>query len=190
MKLKILLTIILTLNVTISQAQNWLTKKQIAEDIEFLTNTLNEKSSYSYLNGYDFNEDFKNYLKSIKDSTKLEDFGMFITNTLAKIGDRHLSLTGIRGYELNETFFLPFIYAPLNDKVVVLNRNQNKELEILNSKFPYLKKINGINIKDFLQETRPEDIEAPKEIYFTYAVRDFATYKKITLFLINHCPQT
>jgi C-terminal processing protease CtpA/Prc len=103
---------------------------------------------------------------------------MFITNTLAKIGDRHSSLNGIRGYDLKESLFLPFIYAPLNDRVVVLNKNQNKELEILNPKFPYLKKIDGIDINDFLQKTRPEDIKAPQETYFTYAVRDIRDIEK------------
>ncbi|MBR9847381.1 MAG: peptidase S41 [Algicola sp.] len=178
MKLKILFIIILTLNVAISQAQDLLTKKQITEDIEFLTKTLNEKSSYVYLNGYDFNTDFENYLKTLSDSTRLENFGMFITNTLAKIGDRHSSLSGIRGYDLKESLFLPFIYAPVNYRVVVLNKNQNKELEILNPKFPYLKKIDGIDINDFLQKTRPEDIKAPQETYFTYAVRDIRDIEK------------
>jgi C-terminal processing protease CtpA/Prc len=178
MKLKILFTIILTLNVAISQAQYLLSKKQITEDIELLTKTLNEKSSYVYLNGYDFNTDFENYLKTLSDSTRLENLGMFITNTLAKIGDRHSSLNGIRGYDLKESLFLPFIYAPLNDRVVVLNKNQNKELEILNPKFPYLKKIDGIDINDFLQKTRPEDIKAPQETYFTYAVRDIRDIEK------------
>tara|TARA_R110002049_G_scaffold302643_2_gene495927 strand:- start:1060 stop:2565 length:1506 start_codon:yes stop_codon:yes gene_type:complete len=178
MKLKILFTIILTLNVAISQAQDLISKKQITEDIEFLTKTLNKKSSYVYLNGYDFNIDFENYLKTLSDSTRLENFGMFITNTLAKIGDRHSSLSGIRGYDLKESLFLPFIYAPVNDRVVVLNKNQNKELEILNPKFPYLKQIDGIDINDFLQKTRPEDIKAPQETYFTYSVRDIRDIEK------------
>ena len=80
------------------QAQdNWLTKKQVTEDVEFLIKTLNEKSSYAYLNGFDFNKDFEIYLTSLKDSTRLKNFGLFITNTLAKIGDRHSALNGIRG---------------------------------------------------------------------------------------------
>lgn len=179
MKLKILIPILFGLFAINSQAQNnWLTKKQITEDIEFLTKALNEKSSYVYLNGYDFNNDFDNYLKTIKDSTRLADFGMFITNTLAKIGDRHSSLNKIRGYDLKESLFLPFIYAPVNNKVIVLNKNQNKELEILNPGFPFLKKIDEVDINEFLQKTRPEDIKAPKEAYFTYAVRDIRDIQK------------
>lgn len=190
MKLKTLIIILLSLFAINTKAQNnWLTKKQITEDIEFLRKVLNEKSSYVYLNGYDFNNDFDDYLKTVKDSTRLEDFGMFITNTLAKIGDRHSSLSKIRGYDLNESLFLPFIYAPVEDKVIVLNKNQNKELEILNPKFPYLKKIDGIDIKDFLKKTRPEDIKAPKETYFTYAVRDIRDIEKNYILLNKQLPK-
>jgi C-terminal processing protease CtpA/Prc len=179
MKLKILLAIIFSLNAVISKAQNnWLTKKQVTEDIKFLTKTLNEKSSYVYLNGYDFNNDFENYLNTINDSIRLDDFGMFITKTLAKIGDRHSSVTTIRGFDLNETLFLPFMYAPENEKVVILNFDQNKQFEILIPKFPYLKKIDGIDIQDFLLKIRPEDIKAPKETYFTMAVRDIRDIQK------------
>lgn len=190
MKLKNLITILFGLFAINSQAQNnWLTKKQITEDIEFLAKTLNEKSSYAYLNGYDFNNDFENYLKTVKDSTRLENFGMFITKTLAKIGDRHSSLNKIRGYDLNELLFLPFVYAPVNDKVVVLNFDYNKKLEIFNSKFPYLKKIDGTDISDFLQKTRPEDIKAPKETYFTLAIRDIRDIQKNYMLLDKSLPK-
>ncbi|AIZ40356.1 S41 family peptidase [Cellulophaga baltica] len=190
MKLKTLLLIIFSLNAVILKAQNnWLTKKQVTEDIKFLTNTLNKKSSYVYLNGYNFNSDFENYLTTIKDSTRLEDFGLFITKTLAKIGDRHSSLATIRGFDLKETLFLPFMYAPQNEKVVVLNFDQNKEFEILIPKFPFLKNIDGIDIQDFLSKTRPEDIKAPKETYFTMAVRDIRDIQKNYLLLNKSLPK-
>lgn len=179
MKLKTLITIFCCLNLIVSLAQDdVLTKAQITNDIEFLRKTLNDKSSYVYLNGYDFNTDFDTYLKKIGDSTTLEDFGLFLTQTLGKIGDRHSSMTTIRGYDLNESLFLPFIYAPLGDKVVVLNSDQDNELEILYPQFPFLKKIDGTDIQDFLQKTRPEDITAPKQTYFTLAVRDIRDIEK------------
>ncbi|GAA5023791.1 hypothetical protein GCM10011506_06890 [Marivirga lumbricoides] len=189
MKLKALIIIPFALFAINSQAQiSWLTKKQVTEDIKFLTKTLNEKSSYAYLNGYDFNNDFENYLKTVKDSTKLEDFGMFITRTLAKIGDRHSSLNTIRGYSLNESLFLPFIYAPVNNKVIVLDFNSNKELKILHPQFPYLKKIDGMEINLFLQKTRPEDIKAPTETYNTLAIRDIRDIQKNYILLNKQLP--
>ncbi|MFZ6665708.1 S41 family peptidase [Peijinzhouia sedimentorum] len=188
--MKILITILFSLYAVTSHAQNnLLTKKEINEDIEFLTKTLNEKSSYVYLNGYNFNNDFKDYPKTISDSTRLKDFGLFITKALAKIGDRHSSLTTIRGFDLNETLFLPFVYAPEKDKVVVLDLDQNEDYKILHPKFPYLKEIDGIDINDFLKKTSPEDTKAPKETYFTMAVRDIRDIQKNYILLDKPLPK-
>lgn len=175
MKTKFILSLLCSLLLINAKAQNEsLSKQQIQEDLEFLKQSLNENSSYVYLNGYDFNPDFDKYLKTVGDTTRLEDFGFFLTKTIGKIGDRHSS---VKGYG-KETLFLPFIYAPENNKVLVLNSNQNKELELLNANFPYLKKVDGIAINDFLQKTRPEDIKAPQQTFFTRAVRDLRDIQK------------
>lgn len=190
MKPKFLLSILFSLFVTISNAQNNnLTKQQIQQDLEFLTKTLNENSSYVYLNGFDFNDDFENYLNTIEDSAQLTNFGLFLNKTIGKIGDRHASMVSIRGFDLNESLFLPFMYAPMNGNVVVLNLNQNEELKILHPKFPYLKKVDGIYIEDFLKKIRPEHIEAPKETYFTRAVRDIRDIQKNYIILDKPLPE-
>ncbi len=189
MKLKFVFTIILSLYSIILLGQgSFLTKKHVKSDIEFLTKTLNESSSYVYLNGYDFNVDFEHFLANIEDSFKLEDFGLFLTRTLGKIGDRHLSLQGIRGFDLNETLFLPHVYAPLGDKVVVLKRMKG-DLEILNPIFPYLTEIDGVKIADFLEKTRPEHKEAPAQSYFTRAVRDIRDIQKNYILLGKALPE-
>lgn len=176
MKIKFLLSILLSLFALVSKGQGKiLLKKQVQNDLEFLRKALNEKSSYVYLNGYDFNKDIENYSKTISETTKVEDFGLFLTQTIGKIGDRHSSVTG---YRLTDTLFLPFIYAPENNKVVVLNRNAKKELEMLNNSFPYLKKVNGIAIEDFLQKILPAEVKAPKDTYFTRAVREVRDVQK------------
>ena len=186
MKIKFLITIVLSLVAIASKAQtNKLVKHQIQNDLEFLRKTLNEKSSYVYLNGYDFHSDFKKYLKTISETTKLEDFGLFLTETIGKIGDRHSS---VGGYKLNDSLFLPFAYAPENNKVVVLNKNSKRELEVLNRRFPYLKKINGIASKDFLQKILPADIAAPQDAYFSKAVRALRDIEKSYSVLKKHLP--
>ncbi len=188
--MKFILSLLFSLLITIANAQpQTLTKQQVQQDIEFLKRTLNEKSSYAYLNGYDFNKDFDDYLSTIDDSTRLEDFGLFITEILAKIGDRHSSLNTIRGFSLNETRFLPFIYAPINNKVAVLTSNENKEFELLSTNFPYLKEIDGIYINDFILNTRPEDIKAPSDTYFTMAVRDIRDIQKNYKLLNKSLPE-
>ena len=80
MKKIILLSIVSCFLISISHAQNKnLSKQEIRQDLEFLRNTLNEKSSYVYLNGYDFNDDFESYLNTVDDSAHIEDFGLFLT---------------------------------------------------------------------------------------------------------------
>ena len=67
MKIKFLIIIFLSFLVITAKAQtNKLSKQQIQDDLEFLRENLNDKSSYVYLNGYDFNRDFDNYLKTIR----------------------------------------------------------------------------------------------------------------------------
>lgn len=176
MKLKIFLSIFFSLIIITSNAQTKvLTKQQVKEDIDTLKKILNNKSSYVYLNGYDFNKDFENYKRTINDSIRLEDFGLFLTKTIGKIGDRHSS---VREYEVRDSLFLPFVYAPDGNKVVVLTRNKDKKLEILNPKFPYLKNIDRFSTEDFLLKIHPKEISAPKKSYFTMAVREIRDIQK------------
>ena len=190
MKLKLFTLVLYIVSVSDSHAQTrWLGKQEIKEDIDFLINTLEEKSSYAYLNGYDFKKDLNQYVKNQNDSTKVEDFGIFITKTLAQIGDRHSSVNEIRGFRLNEKFFLPFIYAPFKGNVVVLTKNQEGKLELLNSAFPFLKKIDGIDIEEFIKNSRPEDIEAPRDTQFTMGVRDIRDIQKNYYLLGKELPK-
>lgn len=176
MKFKILLSIFFSLVLITSKAQNKiLTKQQVKGDLESLRKILNENSSYVYLNGYDFNKDFENYQRTLNDSIRLEDFGLFLTKTIGKIGDRHSS---VREYEVRDSLYLPFVYAPDGNKVVVLTRNTYKKLEILNPKFPYLKNIDGFSTEDFLLKIHPKEISAPKKSYFTMAVREIRDIQK------------
>ncbi|RZK56978.1 MAG: peptidase S41 [Pedobacter sp.] len=184
---KSILLLIFSLLTVVSAAQTKkLSKKQVQADLEFLTKTLNEKSSYVYLNGYDFNKDVKNYLDKLKDATTFEDFGLFLAKTIGKIGDRHSS---VRDYEARDSIFLPFIYAPEGNKVLVLNRNDNKELASLNVKFPYLKKIDGVAIETFIQQIIPDEVTAPEDAYFTKAVRKLRDIQKTYIVLNKSLPK-
>lgn len=175
--IKFIICLIFSFLTIISKAQNKsLSKQQIDQDLAFLTKTLNEKSSYVYLNGYDFNKSLENYKQNLKNTTRHEDFGLFLAETIGKIGDRHAA---VRDYEIKDSLFLPFIYAPEGNKVLVLKRNENKKLEILNTKFPYLKNVDGIPIENFISKILPEEATAPKQAYFTRAVRKLRDIQKI-----------
>lgn len=169
MKTKTFLIILCCLATFYAKTQN-LSKQQITEDLDFLDQTLQKHSSYQGLNGFEYQPAFETYLQSIKtDSVSLTSFGLFLTRTIGKIGDRHSS---IRGYDLPNSLYLPFSVAPLEDKVVgVTYHRADKTHQILYPNFPYLTKINGINIDEFLSLLLPEEIKAPKAAYFTRAVK-------------------
>lgn len=153
----------------------FLTKKQVQQDLNQLKKILDEKSSYVYLNGYDFNKDLQAYENSLEDSVNLENFGLFLSNTIGKIGDRHSS---VRNYETRDSLYLPLIYAPLNNNVAVLKRGNDKNFELFNEKYHYLKSIDGIPINEYLTKILPKELSAPKNSYFTLAVREIRDIQK------------
>ncbi len=184
--MKILLTILFSIFFLPSNAQEKrLTKQQITDDLSFLRRSLNERSSYAYLNGYDFNSDFDHYLGALSNFTMLEDFALFLTETIGKMGDRHSS---VNGYKIRDSIFLPFMYAPENHKVRVLKRGVDSELRTLNPKFPYLTKIDGIPITPFLKQIIPGQVTAPKDAYFTNAVRELRDIQKMYTLLKRALP--
>lgn len=171
--MKIYIGILLSMFTLFCNAQDeteYLTKSEIENDLNFLDNILQNQSSYQGLNGFDSRADFDNYLEQIVE-TKITktDFGLFLSKTIGKIGDRH---SYIRGYDLPYNLFLPFVVAPLNKKVVALNYNKSqKEHYLLYQKFPFLKAINTIQIDDFLKKIVPKDINAPKTALRTRSVK-------------------
>jgi|GEM_PF-2593112 len=168
------LLILLTVISFSSFAQNeteHLTKSDIEEDLAFLDEILQIKSSYLGLNGYDYKADLDTFLVRIEEEpiTK-SDFGLFLSKTIGKIGDRH---SRISGYDLPETLYLPLAFAPFQNKILVLNYDSAQEnYGYWNSEFPYLKSINGISVEEIVPQIRPEDIHSPRSSYFIHAVRD------------------
>ena len=171
--MKIHIIILLSLFSLTCKAQKetaYLTKSEIENDLKFFDNFLQEQSSYQGLNEFDYREYFAKYLKQIKGSKiSKSDFGIFLTKIIGKFGDRH---SYIRGYDLPNNSFLPFIVAPLNDKVVALNYNKSeKEYHLLYQNFPFLKAINTIKIDEFLKKIVPKNIKAPKIALRTKSVK-------------------
>lgn len=171
--MKIYIIILLSIFTLTCKAQNeteYLTKSEIENDLKFLDDFIQNKSSYQGLNGFYYRKDFQKYLEQINgDKISKSNFGIFLTKTIGKIGDRH---SYIRGYDLPNNLFLPFVVAPLNDKVVALDYNTSqKEYHLLYQNFPFLKAINTIQIDDFLKKIVPEDINAPKIALRTRSVK-------------------
>jgi len=194
--MRIYIVILLSIFTLFCNAQNeteYLTKSEIDNDLKFLGDILENQSSYQGLNGFDYLKDFDKYLEQI-DGTKItkSDFGLFLSKTIGKIGDRH---SYIKGYDLPETLYFPLSFAPFKDKVLVLDYNKtNKKYAFWNSEFPYLKAINNLPIEQILPNILPNEQLAPKNSYSLRAVRDLrdieTVFSKLNIDLPNPLPIT
>lgn len=149
----------------------YLTFDQIKEDLEILDSVLQNQSSYQGLNGYHYQEDFNHFLKNAEGNhiTK-SDFGIFLTKTIGRMGDRHAY---IKGYDLPESLYFPISFAPFHNNILVLDYiREQRAYQYWKKDFPYLKSIDGIPIEQIISKVLPRDALAPEASYFTRAVRE------------------
>ncbi len=179
--MKIYIVILLSIFTLSCKAQNdteYLTKSQIENDLAILDEILQNTSSYQGLNGYEYKKDFDEFLDKHGDKKITQfDFGLFLSKSIGKIGDRH---SYVKNYELRDSLFFPLAFAPFNDKVLIIDYNSiEKEYAFWNSEFPYLKSINNIPIETILPQILPGDSLAPKNSYSLRAVRELRDIETI-----------
>ncbi|MCT4581378.1 MAG: S41 family peptidase [Flavobacteriales bacterium] len=185
-KIHLIFPLILLFSFQNQQDLNEIPIKDLKADLDFLDHFIEKNSSYSGLNGFNYKEEFNFFLKSNKPKTK-EEFGIFLTKVIGKIGDRHAN---IRGFKLSNDLFFPIAFAPLQKKIIVLNYDNKKEqYKLFNQSFPVLKTVDNILIDDLLKKLIPEELSAPKEAYFTRATRALRDIDKIYSFLGKQLPQ-
>ncbi|KJD31861.1 peptidase S41 [Tamlana sedimentorum] len=174
----VILLSIFTFNCNAQNENEYLTKSQIEYDLTVLDEILQNTSSYQGLNGYEYKKDFDKFLNTIEDKqiTKF-DFEIFLSKTIGKIGDRH---SYIRGKRLRNSLFFPLAFAPLDNKVLVIDYNrENKDYHLYNTEFPYLKSINNIPIEELISQILPKDILAPKQTHFTRSIRELREIENV-----------
>ncbi len=179
--MKIYIVIILSIFTFSCKAQSgteYLSKAQIEKDLAIVDDILQNKSSYQGLNGYDYRVDFENYLNTVTDKKITQfDFGLFLSKTIGKIGDRH---SFIKDYDKRDSLYLTLAFAPFRDKVLVVDYNRDiREYKFWNSEFPYLHSINNIPIQKILPKIHIGEILAPKDAYATNAIRDLRNIETI-----------
>ena len=179
--MRIYIAILISIFTLSCKAQNeseYLTKNQIENDLAILDDILQNKSSYQGLNGYDYKKDFKEYLNLIANNKITQfDFGLFLSKTIGKIGDRH---SYIKDYDIRDSLYLTLAFAPFEDKILVVDYDKDiKEYKFWNAEFPYLYSINNIPIEEILPKIHIGEILAPKDAYLTNAVRDLRDVETI-----------
>ncbi len=163
-----------------------ITVSQAIEDIEEFRQVLEKHSSYSLLIDYNYESAISLLKTNIESSKKNIDIN-YLTHELAKvlaeIGDRHSSVKN-EMFERKEystySLQLPFSIAPLNGKAVALKRIDKEGVyEYLNTAYPYLKSINGININKMIDSLVYKSKKAPKEAKFNRGISEIQQLGKL-----------
>ncbi|MEM9887401.1 MAG: S41 family peptidase [Bacteroidota bacterium] len=170
-------------------AQEKLSKHAVLEDLQHLENQLQRISSYQGLNGYNYQIDFERYRNTLSsDSIVKTDFGLFLSKSIGKIGDRHAY---VKNYNLADEKFMPFIIAPFENQVLALQYNSDhKYFDYLHANYPYLTAINGMKLKLILAQICPEAIYAPKAAYHARAVKQLRHLEESFAIMNQPLPMT
>lgn len=183
----IVLVLMVTASATAQNRTEYLTKDEIKKDLEILDRILREKSSYQGLNGFSYREDFEAFVAypENKEITQY-DFGLFLSQTIGKIGDRHAY---IDGYESRDSLFFPLAFAPYRQEVLVLAFDSSENTYgFWDPEFPYLKSIDSIPVEKILPQVLPGEALAPKSSYRTRAIRELRDIDKVFALLKKDLP--
>jgi hypothetical protein len=174
---KILQILTLLLISTLSFSQT-LTKEMALEDLNEFKTLLEKQSSYYQVS----KTDFENYYNEIerkvnqKDSIPVYFLAFELERVLSNIIDRHANIR-MENFEEDDyelyNLYLPFAVSSLGDKVVALKLNKlTKEYEYYFKKYPFLKKVNKIDIDVFLENYAHRRKLSPKKAKQTDGLKD------------------
>lgn len=146
----------------------YLTKEKALEDLKEFKTLLKNQSSYYQVSNFDFEKNYKEVERKIshKDSITIYFLAFELEKIISNIIDRHANIRMENfdedDYELYHLYF-PFAVSSLGDNIVALNYNRTtKEYEYFDQTYPYLKEVDGVDIKDFLNKNTYSRKLSPK----------------------------
>jgi len=172
--LKILTLLLIS---TLSFGQS-LTREMALEDLNEFKVLLEKQSSYYQVSKTDFENYYKEIERKInqKDAIPVYFLAFELEKTISNIIDRHANIRmesfDEGDYELYN-LYLPFVVSSLGDNVVALKFNKStKEYEYYSQKYPFIKKINKIDINEFLESYAHRRKLSPKKAKRTDGLKD------------------
>lgn len=145
-----------------TQVQAQLLSRQAArEDIEEVRDILKRNSSYYTSKTPDIDEQLKMLSIELPEEIETDFFRFKLQRILGLIGDRHFWMKTNRKRWKHG---LPFIVAPLEDKIVALKKDSGNsgQYRLFLAHFPYLKTIEGVALENFMEEITYRDRWAPE----------------------------
>ncbi len=174
---KIVQVFTLLLISTLSFSQT-LTKEMALEDLNEFKTLLAKQSSYYQVSKTDFENHYNEIESKInqRDSIPVYFLAFELERILSNIIDRHANIR-MKNFEEDDyelyNLYLPFTVSSLDDHVVALKFNKStKEYEYYFPKYPFLKKVNKIDIDPFLENYAYRRNLSPKNAKRTDGLKD------------------
>ncbi len=174
-KLSIFLTLLFTSTLGFGQ---YLTKEKALEDVKEFKMLLEKQSSYYQVSNFNFEKSYNEIEKKIneKDSISIHFLAFELEKIISNIIDRHANVRMENFNEDNYELYnlhLPFAVSSLGNQIIALKFNKKtKEYAYFNSKYPYIKKVDDVNIKDFLNNNAYTRKLSPKRAKQTDELKD------------------
>lgn len=150
-----------------------ITKSQAIEDILQLKKIIVKHSSYLELTGFNYELELDNIIAELPEEVNIADLALELEKFIGYIGDRHSRIKA-KGNTIEIDKYLPLMVAPLDGKVVALKAGEEnkKQYELYLEKYPYLKAIDGVAIKEILERNAWRHKQAPKASRLVYSLWD------------------
>lgn len=156
----------------------YLTKQKALEDLKEFRTLLKKQSSYYQVSNFDFEKNYNEVERKInqKDSVPIYFLAFELEKIISNIVDRHANIRMENfdedDYELYN-LYLPFAVSSLGDNIIALSYNKTtKEYGYFDQQYPYIKKIDGVDIKDFLNNNAYSRKLSPKSAKKTDELKD------------------
>lgn len=176
-KRKILIFLILSFTSTLGFGQ-YLTKEKAIEDLKEFKILLENQSSYYQVSNFDFEKSYKEVERKIsqEDSIPVYFLAFELEKIISNIIDRHANIR-MENFEEDDyelyNLYLPFAVSSIGDNIVALNFNRTtKEYEYFDQAYPNLKEVDGVGIKDFLNNNAYTRKLSPKTAKQTDELKD------------------
>jgi C-terminal processing protease CtpA/Prc len=143
----------------------YLTKSEAIEEINNIRIILNKNSPYYLINKKNVDSSLNSFVKIVnkKNNITKNEFALQIEKVLGCLKDRHSNIEIAKECENNSEKYLPFSIAPLGDnKIIALQKTKNDEFTFYIKKYPYLKKINDIDVNFYINESNYFNKYAPR----------------------------
>jgi C-terminal processing protease CtpA/Prc len=141
----------------------FLTAEEATSELKSVKKLLEERSPFVDIQGSNvlpLIDSLVIIINQKKEVNKYE-FSLQMKEILSNLGDRHFSLSYKNTCDSTIKYYLPFALSPFQDSLVIaLKKEPKAKFSIYDKDFPLLKKINGMNAKDFIYQNDQENRNA------------------------------